>query len=308
MAPRVRLVAVALLTAGAIVAVRLRAGTLASDRSAEQLPTVPAGDLGAAITWLMAVTVPLLGLLVVLSFGSMRRRVREPDDRGWTHATTRGLVFAIALTTTAVVVLAMVARLGGRSRDPGATASVPPSQQDTGPDPTVPSGRVPPGERGGGSVDFDQMAAFVVAALLVLLVSALIAGRVPRAPAGEIPQAHAPSSHPHALIVATQRALSAVDEPAPDARTAIVRCYAALERALSGTPGAAPRPADTPTEVIRRAVEAGTVDQGPGQRLAELFAEARFSDHTMSERDRLAAAGSLRLILNQLEAAAWTRS
>lgn len=306
MAPRVRLAAFALLTAGAIVAVRLRAGIPPPGASPEPFPAVPAGDLGAAITWLMAATVPFLALLFILSFGSRRRHNSASADRRWTRATTRGLVVAVGVITAMVLVLAVVARFGGRP-EKGTTSSIPPAEQDTVSRPTVPSEPIPPRGDEGTTIDFDQISVFVVVALLVLFLSAMIAGRRPRAAHEERSHAHGGSPR-HSLIVAAQHALSAVDEPAQDARTAIIRCYAALEEALSGTPGAVPQPSDTPSEVIRRAVEAGTVDDKHGQRLLCLFAEARFSGHPMSEHDRAAAAETLRLTLADLEGVAWTRS
>src|SRR5437773_834049 len=83
--------------------------------------------------------------------------------------------------------------------------------------------------------------------------------------------------------------------PTPDPRTAIIHCYAAMEGALGGVPGAAPHPADSPTEVLDRATATGAVRSPSAWRLVELFDEARFSTHRMTEPDRAAAESTLRL-------------
>ncbi len=71
-----------------------------------------------------------------------------------------------------------------------------------------------------------------------------------------------------------------------DARAAIIRCYLAMEESLADA-GAARGAAETPDELLGRAVSAGLVDAAPAGRLTALFYEARFSTHPMprSRRD-----------------------
>ncbi|MPZ85342.1 MAG: DUF4129 domain-containing protein [Actinophytocola sp.] len=87
-------------------------------------------------------------------------------------------------------------------------------------------------------------------------------------------------------------------EPGP--RAAILRCYAAMEQALAGSGRAAPRPPDTPTEVLDRAARTGLVRVGAARRLVDLFSEARFSRHPMTEADRLRATRALDEVLADL--------
>jgi hypothetical protein len=82
-------------------------------------------------------------------------------------------------------------------------------------------------------------------------------------------------------------ALAAVD----DARAAIIACYVAMERSLADR-GTARGTADTPDELLARAVAAGTVRGAAASRLTALFYEARFSTHPLEggQRERAGAA------------------
>jgi hypothetical protein len=71
-----------------------------------------------------------------------------------------------------------------------------------------------------------------------------------------------------------------------DSRTAIIRCYLAMEDSLADA-GTARGAAETPDELLHRAVADGLVHGRPAGRLTALFYEARFSTHPMplSRRD-----------------------
>jgi hypothetical protein len=92
-------------------------------------------------------------------------------------------------------------------------------------------------------------------------------------------------------------ALAAVD----DARAAIIACYVAMERRLAdrGTERGA---ADTPDELLARAVAAGTVRGGAADRLTSLFYEARFSSHPLGGGQREAASAALDELAGELKA------
>jgi hypothetical protein len=70
-----------------------------------------------------------------------------------------------------------------------------------------------------------------------------------------------------------------------DARAAIIGCYLAMEASLAEA-GAARAAAETPDELLDRAVGAGLVDEAPAGRLTALFYEARFSTHPMAPARR----------------------
>jgi hypothetical protein len=59
--------------------------------------------------------------------------------------------------------------------------------------------------------------------------------------------------------------------------------------------------ADTPDELLARAVAAGTVRGGAASRLTSLFYEARFSTHPLSEGKRDAASAALDELARELK-------
>jgi hypothetical protein len=70
-----------------------------------------------------------------------------------------------------------------------------------------------------------------------------------------------------------------------DARAAIIGCYLAMEQSLAEA-GAARGAAETPDELLARAVAGGLVGRIPAARLTALFYEARFSTHPMASARR----------------------
>jgi hypothetical protein len=70
-----------------------------------------------------------------------------------------------------------------------------------------------------------------------------------------------------------------------DAKAAIIGCYLAMEASLADA-GAARAAAETPDELLDRAVGAGLLDEAPAGRLTALFYEARFSTHPMAPARR----------------------
>jgi hypothetical protein len=87
--------------------------------------------------------------------------------------------------------------------------------------------------------------------------------------------------------------VEAVDESAedlrsePDARRAIIRCYARFERAAAVS-GLARLPWQTPMEFMRETLARLPAPRGPVSALTGLFELARFSERTLGpgERDR----------------------
>jgi hypothetical protein len=90
-------------------------------------------------------------------------------------------------------------------------------------------------------------------------------------------------------------ALAAID----DARAAIIACYVAMERRLAAR-GTARGAADTPDELLARAVAAGIVRGGAAGRLTTLFYEARFSTHPLGAGQRDAASAALDELAEEL--------
>jgi hypothetical protein len=135
-------------------------------------------------------------------------------------------------------------------------------------------------------------------ALIALLIAAIIAAaiviwrrrsRLPRSPAPVGAATDAPAD----LAAAVESGRIALHE-LDDARAAIIACYVAMELSLAEA-GAARAVAETPDELLARAVADGLVNDAPAGRLTALFYEARFSSHPMPMSQRDQAEQALRI-------------
>lgn len=161
----------------------------------------------------------------------------------------------------------------------------------------------PPGQQDNGA-DRDMLRYLIAStvALLAMIVAGAIVARRRRAvepsssaplPIGEPISAAAASS----LVRAAESGLAEIEDPNHEPRQAIIACYAAMERELRHFPGAAPQDFDTPTEVLTRAVEHHALHVDNAAELVDLFEEARFSPHVMTEEHRSRALRVLQLVL-----------
>jgi hypothetical protein len=108
-------------------------------------------------------------------------------------------------------------------------------------------------------------------------------------------------------LVAALAAGARVLHEDPDPRTAIIGCYAAMERSLADA-GSPPRLADTPAEVLSRATVAGLVRPAPATALTGLFRQARYGSHPMTEADRATAIDALAQVQADLGSGALARA
>jgi DNA-binding helix-hairpin-helix protein with protein kinase domain len=99
------------------------------------------------------------------------------------------------------------------------------------------------------------------------------------------------------LARAARSGLAEIADLSHEPRQAIIACYAAMERELRHFPGAIPQDFDTPTEVLARAVEHHALHVDNAAELVNLFEEARFSPHVMTEEHRGRAIDVLELVL-----------
>jgi Domain of unknown function (DUF4129) len=83
-----------------------------------------------------------------------------------------------------------------------------------------------------------------------------------------------------------------LDRAWDDPRAAVVGCYAAMEEALAETGDARGR-AETPLELLQRAIAEGRLAAEPGRQLTELFLTARYSSAPMTSADVVAAREAL---------------
>jgi hypothetical protein len=116
---------------------------------------------------------------------------------------------------------------------------------------------------------------------------------------GPIPQIRAET-----LARVAEVGLAEAGDLSREPREAIIACYTAMERELANVPSVAPQDPDTPTEVLARAVEHRTLRADSATELVDLFEEARFSPHVMTEGQRDMAVSVLRLVLDELRSTA----
>ncbi|MGH3467812.1 MAG: DUF4129 domain-containing protein [Thermocrispum sp.] len=307
MQPRARIALVALLVAGAIVAVRVPVADSAGPPNRAE-----PGDPDEAFAWLMLLVVPAVAVIVVALLRYIPAR-RPSHDGPLGHPPLKWRPAAAALVVLVLLAagLGLLGQLIETPAPPRAGVRQPPAPDGGRRTDGTDGGRRTDGTDGtavaGDGLNLELWSVVLAGLLVAVLVAVSVARR--RQPATPVPgNAPESASVQPALITAAIRGRAAVDDPVDDARTAIIRCYAAMEQALAEEPSTAPRPADTPSEVLLRAVETGQLRDESGGHLVDLFARARYSSQTMSERDRSSASSALTAILRQLREPTWTRS
>jgi Domain of unknown function (DUF4129) len=163
------------------------------------------------------------------------------------------------------------------------------------PQPTLPVGRGAPFHIPLGPILYGLL---VLALIAAVAISVWWAARL-RRPA--LP-ALRPEVDPEDLREAVESGRVAFAE-LDDARAAIIACYLAMERSLADR-GAARGVADTPDELLARAVSGGIVRGTAARRLTGLFYEARFSTHPLGRGQRDAASAALDELAAELAAGA----
>jgi len=153
--------------------------------------------------------------------------------------------------------------------------------------------RGPAGAGGAGTVHHTGGSSWPVLVLFIVVVLAAAAVTVYRRRRSAAPMFADPElvPAPEPLAEALAAGAQALRED-PDPRTAIIRCYAAMERSLAEA-GSPAKAADTPAEVLARATAGGLVSSSCASTLTGLFRRARYSSHPMTEDDRAAAMEAL---------------
>jgi hypothetical protein len=171
--------------------------------------------------------------------------------------------------------------------------------------------RTPPPAGGGGGGAFHFPVGTVLYALLIAALLAAVvlsiwwAARLRRAASPAVPGDFVEDSE--GLRDAVESGRAALAGEIDDARAAIIACYLAMERSLADR-GTARAAADTPDELLARAVQSGIVRGGAARRLTTLFYEARFSSHPLGADQRQAASRALDDLAAELRAKASAES
>lgn len=210
----------------------------------------------------------------------------------------RWVLLALAVLLWWLLVLVLVTRLA-EPEEP-APASSPPTTASPGTPP-----QQPPDPTGGGDTALKYLAAAAVILLLIVAFGTVVQARRRARPVtwsddGERMAAPLTPRGPETLARAAELGLAEIADLSRDPRTAIIACYAAMEHGLAQAPGAMPQDSDTPSEVLARAVKHHALSPDSATELVELFTEARFSPHVMTEAHRDAAVAALQRVLADL--------
>lgn len=113
------------------------------------------------------------------------------------------------------------------------------------------------------------------------------------------PPAIAPSAEE--VVAALDAGLAALTDADTDPRRAVIACWVRLEQAAAsaGTPR---RAADSPTDLVRRLLDAHRVSRAVLDRFAAVYREARYATHAVDERMRETAVSALRQLRGELTA------
>jgi hypothetical protein len=159
----------------------------------------------------------------------------------------------------------------------------------------------PPGAGGGGALHIPWTpilyGLLVVALVAAVVISIWWSSRL-RRPAAPLVIEDTGTEELREAVESGRAALAEIS----DARAAIIACYVAMERSLADR-GTRRTVADTPDELLARAVGAGTVRGPAASTLTALFYEARFSTHPVADTQRAAASAALDQLAAELAAA-----
>jgi hypothetical protein len=287
--PGLTAVALALVAALALAALGSRGSPWASGPSPGR---ISAGWLDVVFTLAVLAGLLVLALAAYSAWPGLRRPRKRKDDLEivferwpllWSDRVVLGLLFAAVIGGIVAIVLV--------GKHLGQTAQ---TQSGAGPARPVPS-RVqppPPPEHPASGVSIEWPV--VWGGLAAVALGSAAAFAVVRARRRRGPAATEPSAPPE-LIAALDDSLDDLERD-PDARRAVIRAYARMERALADG-GAPRRPAEAPFEYLGRVLRELRAGDREARELTDLFALAKFSRHPigagMKER-AISALGSLR--------------
>ncbi|MGV0814772.1 DUF4129 domain-containing protein [Mycolicibacterium boenickei] len=256
---------------------------------------------------LVAVVALVAMAVAVIAFAVLTRRRSAPSSAEYRRDALPGLrgelhmkwvLIALGMLLGWLVVLVAISRLGGPTGEPPKAQS-PPETPPPGaeqPEPAEPPETI---------VADNRLLPYFIATSVVLLVIFAIAAitqinRAQRPAQVDARDERPRPAGPETLVRAAELGLAEMGDISRDPRAAIIACYAAMERELAHAPGAVPLDSDTPSEVLARAVDHHAVSTAGATELVQLFTEARFSPHVMTEVHRDSAVAALREVLVDL--------
>ncbi len=216
----------------------------------------------------------------------------------------RFTLIVLALVIGWLLLVLLLTRLGGPSDQP--VSATPADFETTSPTPdTVPrTDPADPEPESDSNIIGYLVPPMLILMMLVIVGTAIASRRQRPGPAGYTEDnddsVETTTTAGDSLVRAAEVGLAEIVDRTREPREAIIACYAAMERELTMVPGAAPLDCDTPSEVLARAVHNRALRADSATELVELFEEARFSPHVMTEAHRDAAMTVLERVLAEL--------
>jgi hypothetical protein len=261
---------------------------------------------------MVSAAVAIIGFAIVAHMRDRKPRAAAgalPRSAGGTgRLSWRYTVLALAVVIGWLLLIVALSDVtgGGRTQEarpeppPAHDAGTPPSRTDTAP-PQAPTGD-------GSNVVGYLIPPMLALVMLVIAGSVVASKRQGRTTVAEgavdIPEGPTLPIASDSLARAAEVGLAEIGDLTREPREAIIACYAAMERELTRVPDAMPQEFDTPSEVLARAVAHRALKADSATELVDLFEEARFSVHVMTEAHRDAAVRVLRRVLAELPQAA----
>jgi hypothetical protein len=274
-------------------------------------------EVGGSRAAMMFLVAALSATLALVAF-SIIARLRDPRTvapssadlsemlgGGSARPSLRVVLIAVGVVVAWLLITILLSRLfaapdvGLSAPQPDSSTTPPLSPSGGGQTPKPQPRHKPTGDSLGTLLAF-------VPVLLILFAGGIFVSRRRRPPATPRTESHSrvdspvPETTSESLVRAAEVGLAAMADLSREPREAIIACYAAMERELANVPGAIPQDADTPTEVLARAVEHHALHADNAVQLVNLFEEARFSPHVMDEGHRETAVRLLELVLGEI--------
>ncbi len=298
---------IAVITLMVLAALTLRGYLPGSQPAAEQKrpPSNPAALV--VVTAMVTAAVAVIGFAIIARMRDRRPKRRaggEPPRAAGTmgRPSWRFALIGLAVVIVWLLLVMLLTSLGGGDAVQQPSAGSPPVDATPAPrgDPAPP----PAPDDGGTNVVAYLMPPMLVFMVLVIVASIVASRRRGRDathyPLDELDEVPVVPGAADSLARAAEVGLAEIGDLSREPREAIIACYAAMERELTRVPGAVPQDFDTPSEVLARAVDRGALRIDSATELVELFEEARFSPHVMTEAHRDTAIRVLQRVLAEL--------
>jgi Domain of unknown function (DUF4129) len=254
-------------------------------------PSDATGLVGNYLVVAIGLLLPFGALLVLWAFATRRWELRSRDRATWWQT-------AITVVIMSGLLVVLFSRVGPVYVRPLHT----PAALTPGHHHPPPSGRTAPVPRAGGS-GFDWLTVYVfgtvLLGLLILIVGAVVIRR------GWSEELNAEANLAAALDEIVKDTLEDLHEDR-DPRRSVIRAYARMEKTFAAY-GVPRQAAEAPFEYVARVLDRLAVSAYEVERLTNLFAWAKFSDHTIDagmKDEAVAALASLRAELEDAEEAA----